>query len=164
MTGAEEIAKALVEYGTKRVFSHAGGTISYILDAIHRAGIEVIVVRQEAQALHMAQGAFRVSGRAQVALVTSGPGVTNAVTGVADAYYDADAVVLICGQTSSLKGSRPVRQWSFQETPTVELMRPISKDTWMVEDPRESIVKAISLALAPRPGPVVLDVRMDVQK
>lgn len=166
MNGAEAIAAEIKRAGLARVYAHAGGTISRILEAIDAAGVKVIVAANEAQAVHMAQGAFRASGKAQVAIVTSGPGVTNAMTGVADAYYDQDAVVLICGQvaTTSMRGDRPVRQMGFQETPTVELMRPISKGAFVVFRGfcGGSMSAALNLALKPRPGPVVLDVPMDV--
>ena len=168
MTGAEALARALVDRGIRRVFSHAGGTISRLLDAADREGIRVVVATQESQAVHMAQGAYRVTGRPQVAFVTSGPGVTNAVTGIADAYYDQDAVVLICGQvaTTSRRGGRPIRQLGFQETPTVEIMRPICKAAVLVDfapDLGPTVRDALELAVQPRPGPVVLDVPMDVQ-
>lgn len=168
MTGAEQVAAALAAHGLRRVFSHAGGTISYLLDAIQRAGIEVVVARQETQAIDMARGAYRASGKTQVALVTSGPGATNAVTGIASAYYDADAVLLLCGQvaTTQMRGERPIRQWGFQECPTVAIMRPIAKAAFGLCSVgiELQIDSAIRYALSPRPGPVVIDVPMDLQK
>ena len=168
MTGAEQVATALAAHGLRRVFSHAGGTISYLLDAIQRAGIAVIVARQETQAVDMARGAYRASGKSQVCLVTSGPGATNAVTGIASAYYDADAVVLLCGQvaTTQMRGERSVRQWGFQECPTVAIMRPIAKAAFGLCSLaiQLQIENALRYAMSPRPGPVVVDVPMDIQK
>ena len=165
MTGAEAIAAEIKRAGLLMVFSHAGGTISYLLECIDKAGIKVVVAVNEAQAVHMAQGAFRATGKTQVAIVTSGPGVTNAITGVADAFYDQDAIVLLCGQVSTnwMRKDEPIRQRGFQETPTVKLMEPISKAAALVlEHPGAWMAAALHQAGQPRPGPIVLDLPMDV--
>mgnify|MGYP001598575740 CR=1 FL=1 len=169
MNGAESIAQALVAHGVKRVYSHAGGTISRILDAIDRVGIQVVTAVNEAQAVHMAQGAYRASGRVQVALCTSGPGVTNAVTGIADAYYDQDAVMLLAGQvaTHTKRGNRPVRQWGFQECQTLDIMRPVSKAVYVGVSATslvELVNEALYVAMDPRPGPTVMECPMDLQE
>ena len=167
MNGAESIAAEIGRAGLARVYAHAGGTISRILEAIDNAGVKVIVAANEAQAVHMAQGAFRASGKAQVAIVTSGPGVTNAMTGVADAFYDADAIVVLCGQVATdwMRKGEPIRQRGFQETPTVELMQPICKAAYLVlEAAGAMMATALLQAAKPRPGPIVLDLPMDMLK
>jgi len=165
MTAAELLAQYL-KARVNRVYCFPGGTISYLLHCIALAGIDAIVGRSESIG-HAAQGAFRVSGKPQVVLTTSGPGVTNLLTSVADAYYDSDAVIYLTGQvaTTSLRPSPSLRQYGFQETPTVELARPITKMAEQANFP-ESIMAFMEIAfrvvLEGRPGPVLLDIPMDV--
>lgn len=169
-TGAEACAKLLRQKGINRVYCFPGGTISPLLDAIGREGIQVVVARNEAGAGHMAQGAYRVSGKPQVVLVTSGPGVTNAATPVADAYFDSDAVVFLTGQVSTDQMKPPdvhVRQAGFQETDTTAIMDPISKAAFVVGTADELVAgidDALHIATARRPGPVVVDCPMDAQR
>ena len=169
MNGAEAIADVLKDEGVEHVFSHAGGTISLLLDAIHKAGIRVFVFRNEAGAGHAAQAAFRVTQHAQVVIVTSGPGATNLVTPVADAYYDSDAIVALVGQvgTDSMKGNMDVRQRGFQETPTLDIMRPVTKRVYGPLNPivlRDSVRQALAYSASERPGPCVVDCPMDLQR
>jgi acetolactate synthase-1/2/3 large subunit len=167
MIAAEAMAVVLKDSGIERVYCFGGGTISLLLDRIQAAGIQVVVCRNEAGAGHAAQGAYRVSGKPQVVVVTSGPGVTNALTPIADSFYDSDAAVFLCGQvaTSQLRPSSELRQRGFQETPTVDLASPISKAAWQAheaEDCGEMLRDALETAMVGRPGPVVIDLPMDL--
>ena len=169
MTASSAVADLLLQRGIRHVWCFPGGTISPLLDAIDRAGIRVLVARSEAGAGHAAQGAYRVSGRPQVVLVTSGPGVSNAITPLADAYYDSDAVVFLMGQvpTGQMRGGRAVRQRGFQETPTVDIVRPICKAVFAPLSPvtlPRAVDQALQLCVLGRPGPVVVDCPMDVQR
>jgi len=169
MNGAQAVAEILKTRGVDRIFSHAGGTISPLLDAIHKAGIEVIVFRTEAGAGHAAQAAYRITGKPQVVTVTSGPGATNLVTSIADAYYDSDAIVALTGQvgTDSMRGVLPIRQRGFQETPTVDIMRPIAKKVYgpyEVEALAWAVNDALTECVMDRPGPCVVDCPMDLQR
>lgn len=169
MTAAAAVARLLSVRGIRHVWCFPGGTISPLLDAIDREGIRVLVARNEAGAGHAAQGAYRVSGGVQIVLTTSGPGVTNAVTPIADAYYDSDAVVFLTGQvgTGMMRGNQPVRQRGFQETPTEEIVRPITKAVFVSMSPgtlARNVDRALRISLLGRPGPVVVDCPMDVQR
>jgi acetolactate synthase-1/2/3 large subunit len=134
-----------------------------------RSKIEIVCPRTEQGAGYAALGYARMTGETAVFMVTSGPGVTNAVTPIADAYYDNIPLVVITGQvgTGDMRGDLPVRQRGFQEVDTVELMKPITKRAFLVKDIRELpdvMEQAFSLARSGRPGPVVVDLPMNVQR
>src|SRR6202012_3150457 len=132
--GADLVLDAFLRHQVRHVFIFPGGTIAPILDRIEKhSRIEIICPRTEQGAGYAALGYARMTGETAVFMVTSGPGVTNAVTPIADAYYDHIPLVVITGQvgTSDMRGDLPVRQRGFQEVDTVELMRPITKRAFL---------------------------------
>ncbi len=168
--GADLVLDAFLRHQVKHVFIFPGGTIAPILDRIEkRSKIEIVCPRTEQGAGYAALAYARMTGETAVFMVTSGPGVTNAVTPIADAYYDNIPLVVITGQvgTSDMRGDLPVRQRGFQEVDTVELMRPITKRAFLVKDIRELpdvMEQAFFLARSGRCGPVVVDLPMNVQR
>lgn len=162
LSGAEMVVQSLRDQGVKFVFGYPGGSVLDIYDAIHTlGGIEHILVRHEQAAVHMADGYARSTGEVGCVLVTSGPGATNAITGIATAYMDSVPLVVISGQVmSGLIGSD-----AFQECDMVGISRPVVKHSFLVkraEDLPEVIKKAFYIASTGRPGPVVIDVPKDV--
>jgi acetolactate synthase-1/2/3 large subunit len=168
--GADIVVDAFVRNRLKHVFIYPGGTIAPILDSIeNRTKIEIVCPRTEQGAGYAALGYARVTGKPAVFMVTSGPGVTNAVTPIADAYFDNIPLVVITGQvgTSDMRGDLPVKQRGFQEVDTIDLMKPITKASFLVKDLRELpevMDKAFFLAGSGRQGPVVIDLPMNVQR
>ncbi len=162
LSGAEMVVRSLRDEGVKYIYGYPGGALLHIYDAIFRQDdVEHILVRHEQAAAHMADGYARATGKPGVVLVTSGPGATNTVTGIATAYMDSIPMVVISGQVvSNMVGSD-----AFQETDMVGVSRPIVKHSFMVKDPRdipEVIKKAFYLAQSGRPGPVVIDIPKDM--
>ncbi|HYG79293.1 MAG TPA: thiamine pyrophosphate-binding protein, partial [Pyrinomonadaceae bacterium] len=161
--GAEILMEALVHEGVECIFGYPGGAVLHIYDELWRVRERVThyLVRHEQGAVHMAEGYARASGRVGVALVTSGPGATNAVTGIANAYMDSTPIVVITGQVPiPLIGTD-----AFQEVDTVGITRPCVKHNYLVRDVRDlgAIVhEAFHLARTGRPGPVVIDIPKDV--
>ncbi len=169
ITGALSMARVMKDQGVERVFTFPGGTIAPLYDALSQVGIEIICARHEQGAGYMALAVSRLTGRPQVVMVTSGPGATNLATVVADAYYDSTALIAICGQvgTGDLFSGRKVRQVGFQEIDCLGLMSGISKAVWQpakAEEAAPLLRQAFALASNARPGPVVLDLPMDVQR
>lgn len=170
ISGAEKIVEELVRQGTKHVFMYPGGTIAPILEVIQRkTSIKIVCARNEQGAGYAALAYARLTGKPSILMVTSGPGATNAVTPIADAYYDNVPMVLLTGQvgTGDLRKDIPVRQRGFQECDTVGIFKPVSKAAFMVTDTRElpkMIEGAFFLAQDGRKGPVVVDLPMDVQR
>ena len=162
-TGSEILVEALVYEGVDTIFGYPGGAVLHIYDELWRARdcITHYLVRHEQGAVHMAEGYARASGRAGVALVTSGPGATNAVTGIANAYMDSTPLVVITGQVPRhLIGTD-----AFQEVDTVGITRPCVKHNYLVRDARDLagvVREAFHLARSGRPGPVVIDIPKDV--
>ncbi len=161
--GAEILVQSLVRLGVEHVFGYPGGAVLPIYDALFKdARIQHVLVRHEAGAAHAAEGYARSTGKPGVVLVTSGPGATNAVTGIADAFMDSIPLVVITGQVpSSLIGSD-----AFQEADTIGITRHCTKHNYLVRDPSElaAIVdEAFQIATQGRPGPVVIDIPKDVQ-
>ncbi|WP_413735263.1 acetolactate synthase 3 large subunit [Sodalis sp. RH21] len=162
LSGAEMVVRSLIDQGVKHIFGYPGGAVLDIYDALHTVGgIEHILVRHEQGAVHMADGYARATGKVGVVLVTSGPGATNAVTGIATAYMDSIPLVVISGQVaSSLIGFD-----AFQECDMVGISRPVVKHSFLVkktEDIPGILKKAFYLASTGRPGPVVIDVPKDI--
>src|SRR5438128_8679907 len=161
--GAEILIEALLHEGVDSIFGYPGGAVLHIYDGLwrYRERIRHYLVRHEQGAVHMAEGYARSSGRVGVALVTSGPGATNAVTGIANAYMDSTPIVVITGQVPlPLIGTD-----AFQEVDTVGITRPCVKHNYLVRDVRDlgAIVhEAFHLARTGRPGPVVIDIPKDV--
>jgi acetolactate synthase I/II/III large subunit len=162
-TGAEILVEALVYEGVDTIFGYPGGAVLHIYDELWRARdcISHYLVRHEQGAVHMAEGYARATGRVGVVLVTSGPGATNAVTGIANAYMDSTPLVVITGQVPKhLIGTD-----AFQEVDTVGITRPCVKHNYLVRDARELagvVREAFHLARSGRPGPVVIDIPKDV--
>ena len=162
LTGAEIVVRALQDEGVTHVFGYPGGAVLYIYDEIFKQDkFQHILVRHEQAAVHAADAYSRSSQRVGVALVTSGPGVTNAVTGIATAYMDSIPMVIITGQVPT----HAIGQDAFQECDTVGITRPCVKHNFLVKDVRElatTIKKAFYIAQTGRPGPVLVDVPKDV--
>ncbi|MQL47858.1 acetolactate synthase 3 large subunit [Photorhabdus khanii] len=161
LSGAEIVVRSLIDQGVEHVFGYPGGAVLDIYDALHTVGgIEHILVRHEQGAVHMADGYARSTGKVGVVLVTSGPGATNAITGIATAYMDSIPMVVLSGQVaSSLIGND-----AFQECDMVGISRPIVKHSFLVkkaEDIPKVLKKAFYLAASGRPGPVVIDLPKD---
>ena len=163
LTGAETLVRVLTELGVDTIFGYPGGAVLPIYDALFKqSAIRHILVRQEGGAVHAAEGYARSTGRPGVVLVTSGPGATNAVTGIADALLDSIPLVIITGQVPThLIGTD-----AFQECDTVGITRHCSKHNYLVKDAEQLpdvIREAFHIATSGRPGPVVVDIPKDVQ-
>lgn len=162
LRGAEILIKALQAEGVKHVWGYPGGAVLHIYDAFYKQDtIQHVLVRHEQAAVHAADGYARATGDVGVALVTSGPGVTNAVTGIATAYMDSIPMVIITGQVPVAA----IGLDAFQECDTVGITRPIVKHNFLVKDVRQMadiLKKAFHIARSGRPGPVVVDIPKDV--
>src|SRR6187431_1927877 len=163
MTGAEMVIEALSDQGVQHIFGYPGGAVLPIYDAIFQQQmVQHILVRHEQGAVHAAEGYARSSGKPGVVLVTSGPGATNAITGLADAMMDSIPLVCITGQVPThLIGSD-----AFQECDTVGITRHCTKHNYLVksiEDLTRILHEAFFVAQNGRPGPVVIDIPKDVQ-
>src|SRR3954471_5274945 len=162
LTGAEIVIRCLEAEGVEHVFGYPGGAVLFIYDAIFKQkAVKHVLVRHEQGALHAADGYARATGKPGVALVTSGPGVTNAVTGIATAYMDSIPMVVITGQVPT----RAIGEDAFQECDTVGITRPTVKHNFLVKDVNDlaiTIKKAFHIATTGRPGPVLVDIPKDV--
>ncbi len=162
MIGAEILVHALHAEGVEFVWGYPGGSVLYIYDEIFKQNkFEHILVRHEQAAVHAADGYARATGNVGVALVTSGPGVTNAVTGIATAYMDSIPMVIITGNVPT----HAIGEDAFQECDTVGITRPIVKHNFLVKDVKDlalTLKKAFHIAKTGRPGPVVVDIPKDV--
>ena len=169
MSGAEIIAKVLKKAGVRRVFVFPGGTIAPLIDALIKEKIELFCAINEQGAGYAAIGAAKTSGETQVVIVTSGPGATNVLTPVADAYYDSVPLLVLTGQvgTGSINYKKKVRQTGFQETDTVGIFKSITKKSFILtfsDNISKAIASAFEYTITSRPGPVLIDLPMDVQK
>lgn len=162
LRGAEILVKALQAENVKYIWGYPGGAVLHIYDAFYKQDtIEHVLVRHEQAAVHAADGYARATGDVGVALVTSGPGLTNAVTGIATAYMDSIPMVIISGQVPTAA----IGLDAFQECDTVGITRPVVKHNFLVKDVRDMasvMKKAFHIARSGRPGPVVVDVPKDV--
>jgi acetolactate synthase-1/2/3 large subunit len=162
LNGAEIMVRALQAEGVQYIWGYPGGAVLYIYDALYKQDtIQHVLVRHEQAAVHAADGYARATGDVGVALVTSGPGVTNAVTGIATAYTDSIPMVIITGQVPSAA----IGSDAFQECDTVGITRPIVKHNFLVKDVRDMadvMKKAFHIARTGRPGPVVVDIPKDI--
>lgn len=164
ITGAEALMRSLEAQGVDTLFGYPGGSIMPVFDALydHRDRLKHILVRHEQGATHAAQGYARVSGKVGVCLVTSGPGATNTITGIADAMIDSTPIVVIAGQV----GTGFLGTDAFQEVDLVGITQPISKWSYQIrraEDVAWAIARAFYIARSGRPGPVVLDFAKNAQ-
>jgi len=163
MTGAQMVIRALKDQGVTHIFGYPGGAVLPIYDALFKVeGITHVLVRHEQGAVHAAEGYARSTGKPGVVLVTSGPGATNAVTGLTDALMDSIPLIVLTGQVPThLIGTD-----AFQECDTVGITRPCTKHNWLVKDVNELsrvLHEAFEIATTGRPGPVVVDIPKDVQ-
>jgi acetolactate synthase-1/2/3 large subunit len=162
LNGSEIMVRCLQAEGVKFMWGYPGGAVLYIYDALYKQDtIEHVLVRHEQAAVHAADGYARATGEVGVALVTSGPGVTNAITGIATAYMDSIPMVIVTGQVPT----PAIGLDAFQECDTVGITRPIVKHNFLVKDVRDLAVtmkKAFHIARTGRPGPVVVDIPKDV--
>jgi acetolactate synthase I/II/III large subunit len=163
MTGAEMVIEALADQGVKHIFGYPGGAVLPIYDALfQQEKVKHILVRHEQGAVHMAEGYARSTGKVGCVLVTSGPGATNAVTGLTDALMDSIPIVCITGQVPT----HLIGNDAFQECDTVGITRPCTKHNYLVkriEDLPRILHEAFYVASSGRPGPVVIDIPKDVQ-
>ncbi|UTW10683.1 acetolactate synthase 3 large subunit [Marinobacterium rhizophilum] len=162
LSGAEMVVRALHDEGVKHIYGYPGGALLHVYDALFRQeDVQHVLVRHEQAATHMADAYARATGKAGVALVTSGPGATNAVTGIATAYMDSIPMVVITGQVMS----HLIGEDAFQETDMMGISRPIVKHNFSVSRPEDIpsvIKKAFHIAQTGRPGPVVVDIPKDM--
>ena len=162
LTGAEIVIRCLQEEKVEYVFGYPGGSVLFIYDELFKQDkVRHVLVRHEQGAVHAADGYARSTEEVGVALVTSGPGVTNAVTGIATAYMDSIPMVIISGQVPTAY----IGQDAFQEVDTVGITRPCVKHNFLVKDVRElaeTVKKAFYLAKSGRPGPVLVDIPKDI--
>lgn len=163
MTGANMVVQALKDQGVEVIFGYPGGAVLPIYDAIFQQNdIRHILVRHEQAAVHMAEAYARSTGKPGVVLVTSGPGATNAVTGIVDALLDSIPIVVFSGQVPTFM----IGTDGFQEADTVGITRPVTKMNWLVKDTADlskTIHQAFHVATSGRPGPVLIDIPKDVQ-
>lgn len=161
LSGGDMLIRAIADEGVDIMFGYPGGAALHIYDAIYRQDkVKHILVRHEQSATHAADAYSRVTGKVGTVLVTSGPGATNAITGIATAFMDSIPMVVISGQVPSDK----IGQDAFQETDMIGVSRPIVKHSFMVQNPEdipEIVKKAYYIAASGRPGPVVIDVPKD---
>ncbi len=160
-TGSDVFIHSLREEGVEVLFGHPGGAVLFLYDALHRHRFPNVLARHEQGAVHMADGYARASGRCGVALVTSGPALTNAITGIATAHSDSIPLVVFSGQVPL----PAIGSDAFQEADNVGLTRPVTKHNYLVKDVRDlaPIVKeAFHIATTGRPGPVLVDIPKDV--
>src|ERR671922_1776059 len=163
MTGAEMVIQALADQGVEHVFGYPGGAVLPIYDALfQQQKVQHILVRHEQGAVHAAEGYARSTGKPGCVLVTSGPGATNAVTGLTDALMDSTPLVVITGQVPT----HLIGNDAFQECDTVGITRPCTKHNYLVKnvaDLARILHEAFHVATHGRPGPVVVDIPKDVQ-
>ncbi|MEK6280504.1 MAG: thiamine pyrophosphate-binding protein [Acidobacteriota bacterium] len=170
MKVSDYIVSYLEQQGVKCVFEMSGGMIAHLLDSLHqREGIRTVSMRHEQAAAFAAEAMGRMTGVPGVAMATSGPGATNLLTGIGSCYFDSSPAVFITGQVNrnEQKGDRAIRQLGFQETDIVPMALPITKAAWRVREPEDvpsMLENAFALATDKRPGPVLLDIPMDVQR
>ncbi len=162
LTGADIVVRCLAEEGVDHVFGYPGGAVLYIYDAIYKQdNFKHVLVRHEQAAIHAADAYSRSSDKVGVALVTSGPGVTNAVTGIATAYMDSIPMVILSGQVPTAA----IGEDAFQECDTVGITRPCVKHNFLVRDIKdlaETMRRAFYIARTGRPGPVLVDIPKDI--
>ncbi|MFP5411338.1 MAG: acetolactate synthase 3 catalytic subunit [Gammaproteobacteria bacterium] len=164
LTGAEIVVRCLQEEGVEHLFGYPGGAVLYIYDEIYKQDkVQHILVRHEQAAVHAADAYSRSTEKVGVCLVTSGPGVTNAVTGIATAYMDSIPMVILSGQVPT----HAIGEDAFQECDTVGITRPCVKHNFLVKDVKDlasTIRKAFHIAASGRPGPVLVDIPKDVTR
>ncbi|NOW97025.1 thiamine pyrophosphate-binding protein [Mucilaginibacter sp. SG564] len=170
MKASDYIAKFLEQKGVKYVFELSGGMITHLLDSLNqKTAINIVTMHHEQAAAFAADAYGRVTGIPGVALATSGPGATNLITGIGSCYFDSTPAVFITGQVNrhEQKGDRNIRQLGFQETDIISMVKPITKACYKVEHQDDLpliLEEAFAIAVEGRPGPVLIDIPMDVQR
>src|SRR5208337_1560911 len=167
--GADVIVESFLEHGLCRVFTYPGGTLAPIFEACIKHNIDIFCARHEQGSGYAALAIARLTRIPQVVMVTSGPGVTNLITCIADAFFDSVPLVVITGQigTADLTCGRNVRQCGFQQVDTIAITKSITKGVFQPlssGELRSVMSDAFALASDGRPGPVVVDIPMDVQR
>ncbi|MBL7198112.1 MAG: biosynthetic-type acetolactate synthase large subunit [Candidatus Omnitrophica bacterium] len=169
ISGAQVLVKKLIEHNVKFIFEFPGGSIAPILDEIHKSKrLETVISKHEQGAAHAADAYARITGKPSVCMATSGPGASNLVTGIANAYMDSVPMVVITGQVAEwdMRGDTSVRQHGFQELDIVQVVKSITKKTFSVkriEDIPKIIDEAFFIAESDRPGPVLIDIPINLQ-
>lgn len=161
ITVAEALVRCLEQEGVEMVFGYPGGAILPVYDALNNTSIKHILVRHEQGAAHAADGYARVTGKVGVCMATSGPGATNLITGIANAYMDSVPMVVITGQVATTQ----VGTDAFQEVDITGITLPITKHNYLVKTPEQLpaiVKKAFHIASTGRPGPVLIDLPKDV--
>ncbi|MBL7703553.1 MAG: thiamine pyrophosphate-binding protein [Ferruginibacter sp.] len=167
---SDYIATYIESRGVKNIFELSGGMITHILDSFHlKTKIKIVSVHHEQAAAFAADACGRVTGLPGIALATSGPGATNLLTGIASCYFDSSPAIFITGQVnlSELKGDRKIRQLGFQETDIVSMATPVTKKAYLVtnvNDLPEILEESFKIAVSGRPGPVLIDIPMNIQR
>lgn len=170
MKASDYIVDFLYAQGVRYVFEVVGGMIVHLVDSLNRQGkIQTVSLHHEQSAAFAADAIARMTGVPGVAMATSGPGATNLLTGIGSCYFDSTPAVFITGQVNlkEQKGKRPIRQLGFQETDIVSMASPITKAAWRIqssEDISRVLEQAFTCALSGRPGPVLIDIPMDIQR
>ena len=170
MKVSDYIVEYLKSVGVRYIYGCVGGSVTHLVDSIFKEpDISFIHCYHEQAAAFSASASAKYSGNIKVALATSGPGATNLITGIGDAYFDSAPVLFITGQvnTYDFKYQKPIRQYGFQETDIVSIVRPITKYSALldkVEKVEEELTRAVKIALDGRPGPVLLDIPMNIQR
>jgi acetolactate synthase I/II/III large subunit len=167
---SDYVARFLEERSVTHVFELVGGMITHMIDSLHQRGrIKIVSVHHEQSAAFAADATGRMTGLPGVALATSGPGAVNLLTGIGSCYFDSAPAVFLTGQVNrdEMRGQHPIRQLGFQETDIVAMAKPITKAAWLAGSPEEVpslLERAFALANDGRPGPVLVDLPMDVQR
>lgn len=170
MKASDFIADFLRKKGIKSIFELSGGMITHILDSLYQTtDINIVTMHHEQGAAFAAEGYGRVTGLPGVAMATSGPGATNLLTGIGSCYFDSTPAVFITGQVNrhEQKAERKIRQLGFQETDIISMARPVTKACFQITDPDQLPMvfeEAFKIAMEGRPGPVLIDIPMDVQR
>jgi acetolactate synthase-1/2/3 large subunit len=170
MKASDFIAEFIESKGVTSVFELSGGMITHLLDSMEsRTKINIVSMHHEQSAAFAADAYGRVSGVPGIALATSGPGATNLLTGIGSCYFDSSPAIFITGQVNrhELKGDRNIRQLGFQETDIISMAKPITKACFQIDNPEQIPLifeSAFNIALSGRPGPVLIDIPMDVQR
>ncbi len=168
MKGSDLIVQELERQGVEVVFEYPGGATAHILDSLRLSKIEVITMRTEQAASFAADGYARVTGKHGVCMATSGPGATNLVTGIANAYLDSVPMVFITGQVGTNElDMNDSRQMGFQQVDIVSIVKPITKYVTTIKSHEyicSHIRTAFDVSIQPRKGPVLLDIPMDIQQ
>jgi acetolactate synthase-1/2/3 large subunit len=170
MKVSDYIVKCLKANGVTHIYGYIGGAVTHLVDSIYKdTDIKFIQCYHEQAAAFGASASAKYSGKLKVAIATSGPGATNLITGIADAYFDSAPVLFLTGQvnTYDFKFERPVRQFGFQETDIVKIVKPITKYSVLVDDSSKiesTMEKAITTAISGRPGPVLVDIPLNIQR